>query len=222
MNNLWHFGSSYGTCGPIETIFSHHIAEHYNLKFNHLVVQGCSNFMIFSDILSNESKFKKNDFILINWTYLSRGEYIDKNNQLRSTNIFIKEKNKELLNPPDENELNLDWILNWSYDWNVKFFKYTVSKYFFNLKMRGINIYNVWFYDDPLYQNGIKKMMSVSDCNIFGILDFSPNYYTWLENMKWLKENPNEYGGGHYKNNIQIELSKEYIRRIEDLNKKIL
>lgn len=222
MNNLWHFGSSYGLSGPNENVFSYHIAERFNKNLIHKVVSGSSNFMIFSKILEYEKEFKKNDIVLINWTWLSRGEYIDKYETLKSTNIFIKEKNMELINPPDENELNLDWILNWSYDWNVKLFKYIISNYFINLKKRGIESYNVWFSDDSVYQNSIKKNFSIKRCNLSNILDFNPNYLEWLGGKNWLKTNPNEIGGGHYKNGIQKDLAEEYINKIVDINSKII
>lgn len=221
MNKLWHFGSSYAFSG-VETVFSEYIAEKYGLSLEHLAVKGSSNYMIFTQLLMNEPKFQRNDMVLINWTYLSRGEYIDKEGGLNSTNFFIYEDKNQIINPFDENELNLDWILNWNYDWNIKLFKHTLPFYFINLKKKGIKIYNVWFSDDKVYQNKIEKSFDIQKTGLTNILDFEPNYYEWLEKKMWVNRKHTLKRAGHYILNIQKDLAEEYIKKINKINDKFI
>ena len=78
-NTLWHFGDSFGCWGnpqqPEKSAkkgFSKYIAEYYNLHYKHHAVEGSSNDEITKNIISNIGKFKKNDTILINWSFFTR------------------------------------------------------------------------------------------------------------------------------------------------------
>lgn len=104
INTLWHFGDSFGCWGNPENTeleakigFSKYIADNYNLIHKHKAVEGISNDEITNIILSYLSKFKKNDVIIINWSFLTRYSYLNKYNTPKNINTLLcKFHQKEL------------------------------------------------------------------------------------------------------------------------------
>jgi hypothetical protein len=94
-NQLWHFGDSFAACDvEREDIFSKYISDYFNFDLNHCAKGGSSNFGIFNEILKNISDFKSGDILLINWSYLDRSQFFEKernsSKQLKSSNIIIQ------------------------------------------------------------------------------------------------------------------------------------
>ena len=213
MNKLWHFGDSFGTCGSEEVIFSKYISYHLNLELEHKSVGGYSNSKIFSEILSYNDVFNSEDVILVNWSYHYRMDIVFKEEITSWLNIEHDNEILELANPDlffKYKNYIIDQHLNWNYDNVVKLFKGFVVPYFKTLINKDIKIYNVFLSQiNCLNLDGILLQKDLDFISIPGkSLKFEPNYHDWLINQNWLKEE-----SVHYPFNIQLELSKEYIKR---------
>jgi len=84
MNNLFVFGDSfslknyesYGDYinfkGYIPKMYHEQIAEKLNLKLDISAYQGCDNYTIFEYFIEKIDKIKKDDYVIFNWTDISR------------------------------------------------------------------------------------------------------------------------------------------------------
>jgi hypothetical protein len=79
------------------------------------------------------------------------------------------------------------------------------------LKKKGVKVYHVFIKKDNLYYGNKIFNKTEYDFNLPNELHFKPNYYQWLINKNWKNEED-----VHYTNNIQKELSIEYIKRINN------
>jgi hypothetical protein len=244
MNTFWHFGDSFSfndfNLEPEwrqENNFGQIISKKLGMKYIFRSLTGISNEQIFHFILKESNNFKKGDFIFINWSFFSRGTYIDLYNEkynilknkewkmnkeltenflINSTNHWFDENHGEFNEGQEDffsfiqnHKFIMDYLLSYNFDFNLKLFN-TISIYFKTLHDRGIKIFNLFIRDnESLYYNKLKLSIDFKD-KLGNIIEFEPSYFDWLEK--------NEYKGeeeGHYTQGIQSLLSSEILKKME-------
>jgi hypothetical protein len=218
-NTLYHFGDSFGKGNGFENSFGIKIAKHYGLKYLDFSDGGLSNEQILQKMLFNLHYFKSGDVLLINFSFLTRFLTVDPNLKLVSTarvwDDSTQSKTDYVGSFYDGRETLLDYFLNFSYEYNVKLFK-TIKNLLDSLQIKGVKIYSVIIRKDNLHHGDEVFTSKEFDLGLINELDFEPSYYEWLVNKGWKNEEE-----GHYTKGIQDELSLEYIKRIDDIEKKI-
>jgi hypothetical protein len=244
MNTFWHFGDSFSfndfnleSEWRQENNFGHIISKKFGMDYVFRSLTGISNQQIFHYILKETNNFKKGDFVFINWSFFSRGTYVDlyhdkfniiedkqwdldikhtEYDLMKSTNHWFDENHGEFnddghhfINFIQNHKFIMDYFLKYNFDFNLKLFN-TISIYFKTLQDKGIKIFNLFIRDnEKLYYN--KLELNINFNNTLGhILEFNPSYFDWLEQ--------NEYKGeeeGHYTKGIQPILAAEILKRME-------
>jgi hypothetical protein len=213
-NKLYHFGDSFAVVKKSKN-FGEHIAEHFNMHYINIGETGISNEQIFHKILDYYENINSNDIVLINFSFLARGLMVNEMGNLKSTNTLLDD-NQNIITAEGLNLLRtnsatiLDYFIKYSYDYNIKLFT-LISKVLNNLEKRGVRVYYVFIKKDNLYYGNKTFNKTEYDFNLPNELHFKPNYYQWLINKNWKNEED-----VHYTNNIQKELSIEYIKRINN------
>lgn len=245
MNNFWHFGDSFSfnnfdlesdTHWCQKDNFGHIISKKLGFDYKFSSIGGISNYQIFNQILQESNNFKKGDIIFVNWSFFTRGNYVDvfspslditKTKQwesnLSENKILIKSTNywfNENCNQFMENHLQfndfitnhkfiMDYFLSYNFDYNTKLFN-TVQIYFKTLKDEGVKIFNLFIRDnEKLFYGNLEFQINFED-DLGNILKFEPSYFEWLIE--------NEYKGeeeGHYTKGIQSILAGEILKRME-------
>jgi len=240
-NSLWHFGDSFGCWnGNTNDIrsakkgYSEYIADYYTLHLKHCAVGGYSNQQILNSILVNYNNIKKNDLVLINWSFFNRFTYLNKFNNPKSFNNILHNFNlnnykiDEILeNAKIDNLKYLEYLLfnksEFVTEETIIEWKLIINPILTNLIDIGcivVNSFNNAFFISPqIFPN--KNPSFYSQANIKNDLLTPPNTkIQWEiggEYIHFLHEN-NFYGDGedvHYKFGVQEELSKEWIKRID-------
>ena len=243
MNNFWHFGDSFSfndfnleSEWKQEDNFGHIISKKLGVNYKFRSLTGISNYQIFNLILKESNNFIQGDIIFINWSFFTRGTYVDiyderynivKTNKLelsynetqniiKSTNHWFDENHGEFNKDEFEfydfitnHKFIMDYLLSHNFDYNLKLFN-TISIYFKTLKDKGIKIFNLFIRDnESLYYNNLTLNLSFKD-ELGYVVDYEPSYFEWLEK--------NEYKGeeeGHYTKGIQPILAGEILKRME-------
>ena len=221
-NNFWHFGDSFslnGNSSDLKTSFGWYLSEKFDRNYLLKGKSGNSNNIIFSDILQNDSNFKENDIVFINWSFFHRGSYVDDNGYIQSTNKFFNENennitiDKSTTDFLKKHEFILDYTLNYSYDSNIKLFKGMVNPYIDSLYSRGIKVYSLFIRGNETLKYGNNTIKNTEyNINPTGTIEFNPSYLYWLISKGWKNEEE-----GHYSKGIQEKLANEIYSRIESL-----
>jgi hypothetical protein len=245
MNNFWHFGDSFSfndfnlesdTEWCQQDNFGHIISKKLGLDYKFRSLTGISNYQIFNQIIQESNNFSEGDVIFINWSFFTRGNYVDIFNssfdiiENKRWNCNLKE-NKFLIQPTnhwfDENHSQfnedafefydfitnhkfiMDYLLTYNFDFNIKLFN-NIQTYFKTLKDRGVKIFNLFIRDnEKLFYGNLELQIDFQD-DLGNVLKFEPSYFEWLIE--------NEYKGeeeGHYSTEIQPILAGEILKRME-------
>lgn len=221
MNKFYHYGDSFATCDVSETIFSKYIANDMGLDFISRARSGTSNLSILSNILKDLPNFKSYDKILIGFTFFTRGEYVDRDDKLESTNIYYNDMGRiKIDNLTHQSSIGIDimdmsrrnntleYYIDYSWDSYVKTFKYLINPTFTYLKDKGIDIKYFYIKKDFLTLDGEQKEY----VNFLpkGEIVFGDNsdFISYLVSNKWLREE-----SVHYKWGIQKDLANTFIKK---------
>jgi hypothetical protein len=217
MKKLFHFGDSYGTVNYYgdNKHFCHHIADSIEYKYiPAFTVGGASNEIIFRKILEQLQNYREGDIILINFSFLSRGCFLNKvTNTIESTNVLFNELyDNEIINKKkysrvlEENEgvLSLvDYYLKNSLDYNFRLFK-LINPLFEYLISKKISIFYIFIeessYTDTLLNCGTN-------------IKFEDGFGNWL-----IKNNFHNNEDVHYSIGIQPMLADVILRKTDNLN----
>jgi hypothetical protein len=218
-NNLWHFGDSFAYTRTKN--FAQYIADEYNLNYFYLAESGSSNEQIFQKILTNLHKPKSGDLVIINFSYFTRYATLNTGGNIISTNKFFNDESFELTNEgvvfyKNNGTVLLDYFNMFNYEYNMKLFK-SINLILEYLVNNGVDLYTI-----PIFKNNLNFGNKIIKPNNYGFkikneLLFEPSYYEFLVNKNWKNEED-----GHYTNDIQKELSNEYIIRIEKLKNNLI
>jgi len=218
MNKLWHFGDSFATFSDLYDRYPEWIARSINYEHIAMGEGGFSNEQIFSKILKYYNSFKKDDILIINFSFLSRMSYVDQFGNIQSTNTLFDDNNSHLTKKGvdflrTDNEKMIDYLLSCNYDYNIKLFK-NISILLNNLIDLGVIVYSVLIKKEELYLN--KKIYKINEYNLNlpnELIFSNTGYFDWLINRGWKNEEDI-----HYTNGIQYELAIEYSNRMLLLN----
>jgi hypothetical protein len=218
MSKFYHLGDSFSTAGNSKS-FGKFISEYYDLDFHYRGEQGSCNDQIFNKLLSINNEITKGDFLLINFSFFIRFYTTNHNLELVSTNYYYEEIKKSKQYNFDsffkDKSVILNYFTEFNYEYNLKLFK-SIEIYLNSLCDRGIKVFCVFIKKDDLnYGNKIIKPNEYG-FKIPNELNFDLDYFSWLVQKKWYREDTEEFSvSGHYIEGIQEELAKEYIKRIE-------
>lgn len=218
-NKFYHYGDSFATCDESETIFSKYIADELGLEFVSRASSGKSNLSILSNILKDLPTLNSGDKILIGFTFFTRGEYIDKDNKLVSTNIYYNDMDgTKIDNLEHQKSIGIDimdikrrnntleyWV-DYSWDAYVKTFKYLINSTIVYLKDKGVDVKYFYIKKDFLTLDGQPK--DFVNFLPSGEIEFedTDDLISYLLSKDWLKEESVHYAWG-----IQELLSKVFI-----------
>ena len=224
-NKFYHYGDSFATCDSNEVIFSKYISEYFNLDWVDRGFSGSSNYVILSNIIKDLSNFKSGDKVLIGFTFFTRGEYIDKDDNLISTNIYYNDMGGSRVNDLSHQEKIgfdildlkrrnniLDYLIDYSWDYYVKLFKYSLNPIISYLINIGIDVRYFYIKKDTLTimnSNGMNNdkpyvnFLPDVEINLNGFYDF----ITMLQSYNWMEEE-----SVHYTWNIQNKLANIFIK----------
>ena len=217
MKKLFHFGDSYGTVKYSDgnKHFCHHISD--SIKYEYIsafTYGGASNEIIFRKILEQLHNYKEGDIIFINFSFLSRGCFLNKvTNTIESTNTLYNEiYDKKMFNKYkysrvlEENEgvLSLvDYYIKNSVDYNFRLFK-LINPLFEYLISKKISIFYIFIeessYTDTLLNYGTN-------------IKFEDGFGNWL-----IKNNFHNNEDVHYSIGIQPMLADVILRKTDNLN----
>lgn len=226
MKNFWHFGDSFAfndfskenplnlwTADKQEENFGQILSSYFNANYKFRAVTGASNEQIFNRILSFNNEFQDGDIIFINWSFFTRGSYINKNRsdstdripfEVFSTNEFFDEHSNTTTSNYHKQILNtnhtfiMEYILNYNFDFNSKLFYGSVPNFFKTLIKRNINIYNLFIKENDLLKYGSDNYDFAFNHEMGYHVKFNPSYFNWLLDRDILKEQE-----GHYKKGVQ-------------------
>lgn len=245
INNLWHFGDSFGLWGTAPKGYSEYISDYYNLEFRQFVIAGASNEKIFGHLLSHFYTFKKGDYVLINWSYFNRMAYITDSLSLSSTACSIfKTYNEYRIDTENNNEewrpFNseyFEYLLRYKWEFSslesIILFKYIIVPFLISLEKMGIVVINSFISYDVYHSD---KLIPFNKSNIMeynhkiknvNFARLNPNYF--LEGIKYIDwgDKDGSYNtflfskkwaneeDTHYTFGIQEELGKEWVDRID-------
>ena len=217
MKKLFHFGDSYGTVkySGGNKHFCHHIADSIGYEYiSAFTVGGASNEIIFRKILEQLHNYGEGDTIFINFSFLSRGCFLNKvTNTIESTNTLYNEiYDKKMFNKYkysrilEENEgvlSLLDYYIKNSLDYNFRLFK-LINPLFEYLISKKISIFYIFIeessYTDTLLNYGTN-------------IKFEDGFGNWL-----IKNNFHNNEDMHYSIGIQPMLADVILRKTDNLN----
>jgi hypothetical protein len=217
MKKLFHFGDSYGTVKyhGDNKHFCHHIADSIEYEYiTAFTVGGVSNEIIFRKILEQIQNYREGDIIFINFSFLSRGCFLNKvTNTIESTNVLFNEiYDKKVFNKYkyskilEENEgvLSLvDYYIKNPIDYNFRLFK-LINPLFEYLISKKISIFYIFIeessYTDTLLNCGTN-------------IKFEDGFGNWL-----IKNNFHNNEDVHYSIGIQPMLADVILRKTDNLN----
>jgi len=226
INRTWPTVYQTGNFGDI-------ISSDLNMKYRFHAKTGDSNELIFREILTKNNDFKSGDFILVNWSFFSRSTFVDfRKDSFGIINCFTKPTNQwfdegQLRYTKDYHEIKkykeqytflMEYILNYNFDITFKLFKDMVQPYFETLLDKGVNIFNVFIeYPKTLKYGSEKVRWQVPKADMGKFINFQPDYYTWLSDNNFLREEE-----GHYVKGIQPILAKEIKKRMKIFKKDVI
>jgi len=220
-NKLYHYGDSFATCDDSETIFSKYIADDFGLEFVSRAMAGKSNLSILSNILKDLPTLNSGDKILIGFTFFTRGEYIDKNDNLVSTNIYYNDMDETKIdNLEHQKRIGIDimdikrrnntleyWV-DYSWDAYIKTFKYLINPTILYLQDKGIDVRYFYIKKDFLSLDGQPKDFTNFLPSGEIIFEDKKDLISYLVSNDWLKEE-----SVHYSWDIQELLSDIFIKQ---------
>jgi hypothetical protein len=220
MNKFYHYGDSFATCDDSETIFSKYIAKDMGLKFVGRASSGKSNLSILSNILQDLPTLNSGDKVLIGFTFFTRGEYVDRDDKLVSTNIYYNDMDgTKIDNLEHQKSIGIDimdikrrnntleyWV-DYSWDAYVKTFKYLINPTFTYLKDKGIDIKYFYIKKDFLTLDGEQKEYVNFLPKGEIMFDTNSDFISYLVSNDWLREE-----SVHYKWGIQNSLADVFIK----------
>lgn len=225
-NQLWHFGDSFAACDvEREDIFSKYISEYFNFDLKHCAKGGSSNFGIFNEILKNISDFKSGDRLLINWSYLDRSQFFEKERNSSKqewidTSRFIGENAFGGKIPKgdmwyDYMQEKMSFLNHWldnTFNENVLLFNYILFNFFNSLTFKGIISYHLFINKNvELYQEGkVSGLASNIIIPFQNEINFEPSYFDWLVSNGYKTEE-----SVHYKFGIQKILADKILEQIK-------
>jgi hypothetical protein len=237
MSNFWHFGDSFAyndfSLEP-ENIqhdnFGYKISKKFNLEYKFNAATGASNEQIFNSILRKNNNFNKGDFIFVNWSFFSRGTYVDvdkildkkewefelnKNDYLiKSTNRWFNENNMKYAFDTNLSKFIInykfimDYILEYNFDYNLKLFD-KIFTFFKTLEDRGVKIYNLFIRESEFLNHKNEKIKLKFKDDVGSFVKFEPSYFEWL-----VSNNYKDEVEGHYSEGIQELLANEIMNRM--------
>ena len=217
MKKLFHFGDSYGTVkySGGNKHFCHHISDSIEYEYiSAFTYGGASNEIIFRKILEQLHNYKEGDIIFINFSFLSRGCFLNKvTNTIESTNILYNEiYDKKMFNKYkyskilEENEgvlCLLDYYIKNPIDYNFRLFK-LINPLFEYLISKKISIFYIFIeessYTDTLLNCGTN-------------IKFEDGFGNWL-----IKNNFHNNEDIHYSIGIQPMLADVILKKTDNLN----
>ena len=220
MNKFYHYGDSFATCDESEQIFSKYIAEEFGLDWVDRGGSGLSNFSIISNILKDLPTLNSNDKVLIGFTFFTRGEYIDSNDNITSTNIYYNDMDGNTIDDLTHQESigidimdikrrtnTLEYLIDYSWDSYVKTFKYLTKPIIDYLINKKIDVKYFYIQKDNLnLDSNTKEFINyLPNCELS--INDEYDFISFLKNKDWLKEE-----SVHYAWNIQKQLSNEIIK----------
>lgn len=205
INNLWHFGDSWGLSGD-EKNFSNYLSEELGLNWCHRCIGGSSNQKIISAILKETNNFKNGDVILINWSYFVRPTLLFED-RVESSVPFEEENTCEFMNEKEYMLYKMEKIESYRKN-NYEFFSllsYDIIKPFLDtLNEKNIKIFHL-FIDDIKHNfklNDIMVSVSFEKFKWPGVnIDFKGTCYGQFLNENKLVAFPDE--ATHYPHNKQ-------------------
>lgn len=220
-NKFYHYGDSFATCDESETIFSKYIADEFGMDWIDRGGSGISNLSILSSILKDLPTLNSGDKILIGFTFFTRGEYIDKNDNLVSTNIYYNDMDGntidnlshqesigiDIMNIKRRNNV-LEYWVDYSWDAYVKTFKFLINPIITYLKDKGVDVRYFCIKKDFLTMDGKQKEYVNLLPSGEIIFDDNLDFISYLESKDWLKEESVHYAWG-----IQQSLSEIFINK---------
>lgn len=218
MNKFYHYGDSFATCDDSETIFSKYIANNMGLEWVDRGYSGRTNEYILSCLLVDLEKFKKGDVVFIGFTFFTRGGFINNQDDLTSTNVYYNDLTGNVMDGYHDLELKrineidlkrrtniLEYVVDYTWDYYVRLFKYLINPTIQYLKSKGINVRYFFLKKDFIKLGDIQKEFYnfLGD----GEIDFYGNdYIDFLNKKEWMKEQ-----SVHYTWNIQSDLADTFI-----------
>lgn len=215
MKTIFHFGDSFGTTSdyniPSPKHFVNICADKIGYDYINYSERGISNEMILNKLLKNINRYKKNDIIFINFSYLVRGcFYCEIDKCVKSTNTLYDETHhkEQFYNTNSQKVLDLvNYYLNETEDYNRRIFL-LFNTVLNELIIKGIKIY--YLHIDNL--NLTNNLLNVGN-NII----FDNGFYSWLFDNGLVNG-----GEGHYTTNVQEYISSQILNRTNNLNKKLI
>lgn len=220
MKKFWHFGDSFTTPGNLKG-WGYKISQKLDREFVHRGQSGSCNYQILLNIINELNNINTNDYILINWSFLSRG-VIFSDYKMLSTNRFYFDERKELNNDlmlrqdeipvRDKNIDKINYLLDNSEQENSMVFVLAKSlqNYFDSKEIRMVSVF---LEKDFLTSNG--KIIPWPKSN-YGLhnLNFGTGYFSWLKKNDYLGDSEIDT---HYKDGLTDIISSEYYTRMVDL-----
>lgn len=226
-NHLWHFGDSFAACDiEKEDIFSKYIADYFSFDLNHCAKGGSSNFGIFNEIVKNITNFKSGDKLLINWSYLDRSQFFEKETNINKsewidTSRFIGENSSGGKIPEgdmwyDYMQEKINFLNHWldnTFNENVLLFNHILYNFFNSLKKKNIIAYHIFINKNvELYQEGKVSGMAYDVIIPFeNEIKFKPSYFDWLVYNGYKTEE-----SVHYKFGIQKILADKILEQVNN------
>lgn len=220
MRKFWHFGDSFTTTGNLKG-WGYKISKKLNREFIHRGQNGASNYQILLNIINELNNISTNDYILINWSFLSRGVLFS-DYKMISTNTFYFDEKKELnndstlreddINIRDKNIDKINYLLDNSEQENSMVFilAKSLQDYFDSKQIRMISVF---LEKDFLTSNG--KVIPFPKNN-YGLhnLNFGKGYFSWLKKNDYLGDSEIDT---HYKDGLTDIISDVYYKKMVDL-----
>ena len=219
MNKFYHYGDSFATCDESEEIFSKGISTHFGLEWVEKSFSGKSNYFIATNLIKDLPTFNRGDKVLIGFTFFTRGDFINKNNELSSMNVYYDDLGKNINDGYVDTELAkinslslnqksnlLNYFVDYSWDYYIKNFKYLINPIINQLISLGVDVRYKYLKKNDLYLDG--NPIEFVNClpNELELRFNEGDFISYLKNHEWLKEE-----SVHYKWDIQDKLADKII-----------
>jgi hypothetical protein len=215
MNSFYHFGDSF----VVPEVIGFKLARHFDCEYKQRNWGGITNEQILHMILDEYDKIKKNDIVLINFTFLIRFYNLNENFKLISTNELYFEMDKyysdKYYTTYSKQQKHFDYYWDCSLEYNIKLFK-IINRILNNLISRGVLVFCVPIKKDDLTHMGKTYSSKEYSLDIPNELEFEPSFFDWLKERDYLKGEI-----GHYSLGTEDIITEEYIHRMKNIINKI-
>jgi len=137
------------------------VANYLNLKYICHAVSGCSNETILRKIMQYMSFISNNDFVIVNWTYIDRWDFVD------ATKLIVDQQWETIL-PTNKNKSSFEKF----------YFKYIQSELLFKWE----SLKNIYFVITLLQNKNINFLMTCNDKLILDDVWHAPSYIKNMQN----------------------------------------